>query len=50
MPGVFPDYPAPAVRKTDIGRKLSMMRWGIRHHRNPLSPSGTPTVRQQLCS
>lgn len=35
MPGVFPDYPAPVIRNTDTGRKLSMMRWGIRHHRNP---------------
>jgi putative SOS response-associated peptidase YedK len=24
---VFPDYPAPVVRKT--GRELSMMRWGM---------------------
>ena len=29
MPGVFPDYPAPVVRSTDIGRELSMMRWGM---------------------
>jgi putative SOS response-associated peptidase YedK len=29
MPGVFPDYPAPVVRNTDIGRELTMMRWGM---------------------
>jgi len=23
MPGVFPDYPAPVVRSTDIGRELT---------------------------
>ena len=26
MPGVFPDYPAPVVRNTDVG---TMMRWGM---------------------
>jgi putative SOS response-associated peptidase YedK len=29
MPGVFPDYPAPVVRKADNGRELVMMRWGM---------------------
>ena len=29
MPGVFPDYPAPVVRKTDTGRELTIMRWGM---------------------
>jgi putative SOS response-associated peptidase YedK len=28
MPSVFPDYPAPVIRNTDIGRELGMMRWG----------------------
>ena len=26
MPGVFPDYPAPVIRNTEIERELSMMR------------------------
>jgi putative SOS response-associated peptidase YedK len=29
MLGVFPDYPAPVIRNTEIGRELSMMRWGM---------------------
>jgi hypothetical protein len=29
MPGVFPDYPAPAIRNTDTGRELTTMRWGM---------------------
>jgi hypothetical protein len=29
MPGVFPDYPAPAIRNTDSGREMTMMRWGM---------------------
>ncbi|MHC2626459.1 putative SOS response-associated peptidase YedK [Bradyrhizobium huanghuaihaiense] len=30
MPGVFPDYPAPAIRNaTDGERELVMMRWGM---------------------
>jgi putative SOS response-associated peptidase YedK len=29
IPGVFPDYPAPAVRDTDNGREMVMMRWGM---------------------
>jgi putative SOS response-associated peptidase YedK len=29
MPGVFPDYPAPAIRNTDGGRERAMMRWGM---------------------
>jgi len=28
MPGVFPDYPAPVVRKGDRGTELVAMRWG----------------------
>ncbi|MET3971262.1 hypothetical protein ABID62_007360 [Bradyrhizobium sp. S3.9.1] len=30
--------------------RVFSVRWGIRHHRNPLSSPGTLTVRQQLCS
>ena len=29
MPGLFPDYPAPAIRNIDTGRELAMMRWGM---------------------
>jgi putative SOS response-associated peptidase YedK len=29
MPGVFPDYPAPVVRKSGCERELAMMRWGM---------------------
>jgi hypothetical protein len=29
MPGVFPDYPAPVVRKAAGERELTMMRWGM---------------------
>jgi putative SOS response-associated peptidase YedK len=29
MPGVFPDYPAPAVRNAGAERELTMMRWGM---------------------
>ncbi|HEX2018783.1 MAG TPA: SOS response-associated peptidase [Aurantimonas sp.] len=30
LPGVFPDYPAPVVRKGEGGeRELTMMRWGM---------------------
>src|SRR5260370_20654301 len=29
MPGVFPDYPAPAVRNTGAEREITMMRWGM---------------------
>jgi putative SOS response-associated peptidase YedK len=29
MTRVFPDYPAPAIRNTDTGRELAMMRWGM---------------------
>jgi putative SOS response-associated peptidase YedK len=29
MPGVFPDYPAPVIRKTDHGTELVTMRWGM---------------------
>jgi hypothetical protein len=28
MPGVFPDYPAPAIRNTDTGRELAMIALG----------------------
>lgn len=28
MPGVFPDYPAPAIRNTDLGTEMLTMRWG----------------------
>jgi putative SOS response-associated peptidase YedK len=36
MPGVFPDYPAPVVRKGGAERELTMMRWGM--PRPPKSP------------
>lgn len=29
MPGVFPDYPAPAIRNTDTGTEMVTMRWGM---------------------
>jgi putative SOS response-associated peptidase YedK len=29
MPGIFPDYPAPIVRNTAVGRELVMARWGM---------------------
>jgi putative SOS response-associated peptidase YedK len=29
LPGVFPDYAAPIVRNTVVGRELAMARWGM---------------------
>ena len=29
MPGVFPDYPAPVIRKDAGVREMIMMRWGM---------------------
>jgi len=29
MPGIFPDYPAPIVRNTPVGRELTLARWGM---------------------
>jgi hypothetical protein len=29
MPGIFPDYPAPAVRNSGGEREMTMMRWRI---------------------
>jgi putative SOS response-associated peptidase YedK len=29
MPGAFPDYPVPVIRKTDTERELVLMRWGM---------------------
>jgi putative SOS response-associated peptidase YedK len=29
MPGVFPDYPAPAIRNDQGEREMVMMRWGM---------------------
>jgi putative SOS response-associated peptidase YedK len=29
MPGIFPDYPAPIVRKAVDGREIVMARWGM---------------------
>jgi putative SOS response-associated peptidase YedK len=29
LPGIFPDYPAPIVRKVEGGRELVMARWGM---------------------
>jgi hypothetical protein len=29
MPGVFPDYPAPVIRNTDLGTEMVTMRWGM---------------------
>ena len=29
MPGVFPDYPAPVIRNTEIGTEMTLMRWGM---------------------
>jgi putative SOS response-associated peptidase YedK len=28
-PGVFPDYPAPAIRNASAEREMVMMRWGM---------------------
>jgi putative SOS response-associated peptidase YedK len=33
MPGVFPDYLAPAIRNTDTGTEMTPMRWGMPPHR-----------------
>ena len=29
MPGVFPDYPAPVIRNSQIGTEMVTMRWGM---------------------
>ena len=29
MPGVYPDYAAPIVRNSAVGRELVMARWGM---------------------
>lgn len=29
MPGIYPDYPAPVVRRGEGGPVLTMMRWGL---------------------
>jgi putative SOS response-associated peptidase YedK len=29
LPGIFPDYSAPIVRNTAMGRELAMARWGM---------------------
>jgi putative SOS response-associated peptidase YedK len=29
MPGVFPDYPAPVIRNTDVGREMVTVRWSM---------------------
>jgi putative SOS response-associated peptidase YedK len=29
LPGIFPDYRAPIVRNSDVGRELAMARWGM---------------------
>src|SRR4026207_1996391 len=29
MPGVFPDYPAPVVYKSEGEQAMTMMRWGM---------------------
>ena len=33
MTGVFPDYPAPVIRNTDIGTEMILMRGACRRHR-----------------
>lgn len=33
MPGVFPDYPAPAIHNMEAGTEMTLMRWGISYHR-----------------
>ena len=38
MPGVFPDYPAPVIRNTDIGTEMVTMRWS----RSPPPRMGGP--------
>jgi putative SOS response-associated peptidase YedK len=40
MPGVSPDYPAPAVRNAGSEREMVMMRWGM----PPLQRTGGPPV------
>jgi hypothetical protein len=34
MPGVFPDYPAPVIRRTESGREMAPMRGACRRSRN----------------
>jgi putative SOS response-associated peptidase YedK len=29
QPGIYPDYAAPIVRNSDVGRELAMARWGM---------------------
>ena len=29
MTGVFPDYPAPVIRNTEVGTEMTLMRWGM---------------------
>lgn len=29
MPGVFPDYPASAIRNREAGSEMVLMRWGV---------------------
>ena len=45
MPGVFPDYSAPVVRKVGADRELKMMRWGMPP---PLSPTSLRHVVSSL--
>jgi hypothetical protein len=41
MPGVFPNYPTPAIRNTQGGRTMVMMRWACRHRRECPRTSST---------
>jgi putative SOS response-associated peptidase YedK len=58
MPGVFPDYPAPVIRNTDVDRELTMMRWGmppppkfagppVTNIRNTSSPTGEAGLKPE---
>jgi len=60
MPGVFPDYPAPAIRNTATGTELTTMRWGmpppprtggppVTNIRNTLSPHWRGWLKPENC-
>ena len=51
MPGVFPNYPAPAVRNSCSARELAMMRWGmLRRHAGGFPSIRTDTLQPQARS
>jgi putative SOS response-associated peptidase YedK len=46
MAGVFPDYPAPVIRNTDLGTEMVTMRWGM----PPPPRMGGAPVTNILCT